>query len=64
MIRNWIFPASRLMYFLGVEQIQALRRELGGDPRAVHDLLLACGHVPLAWAAEEVRRARRVTPAR
>ena len=56
--RNSILPATRLMYFLGVEQIVALRRELGGDARTLHDSLLACGHVPVAWAADEVRRAR------
>jgi uncharacterized protein (DUF885 family) len=61
--RNSIFPATRLMYFLGVELIAGLRRELGGEPRALHDALLACGHVPVAWAADEVRRALGRAPA-
>lgn len=56
--RNSILPATRLMYFLGTEQIKALRREIGGPPRALFDDLLSCGHVPLAWAADEVRRLR------
>ncbi len=56
--RNSILPATRLMYFLGTEQIKALRREIGGDPRAFHDALISHGHVPVAWVAEEMRRAR------
>ena len=35
--RNSILPATRLMYFLGTEQIKALRREIGGPPRAIFD---------------------------
>ena len=54
--RNSIFPATRLMYFLGTEQIKTLRREIGGPPRAFHDALLGYGHVPIAWAADEMRR--------
>ncbi len=57
--RNSIFPATRLMYFLGTEQIKSLRREIGGSARSFHDSLLACGHVPIAWAADEVRRESR-----
>ncbi len=61
--RNSIFPATRLMYFLGTEQIKTLRREIGGSARDFHDSLLACGHVPIAWAADEMRRAAK-TPER
>jgi hypothetical protein len=54
--RNAIFPATRLMYFLGSEQIKALRREIKAPTtRDFHDALLACGHVPIAWAADELR---------
>jgi Bacterial protein of unknown function (DUF885) len=56
--RNSILPATRLMYFLGTTQIKALRREIGGPARSFHDDLLGHGHVPLAWAAEELRAAR------
>jgi uncharacterized protein (DUF885 family) len=57
-VRNSILPATRLMYLLGTKQIKDLRRELGGPPRAVHDELLAHGHVPVAWAADEMRAGR------
>lgn len=56
--RNSIFPATRLMYFLGTEQIKSLRRELAMPARAFHDTLISFGHVPIAWVAEEMRRAR------
>ncbi len=59
--RNSILPATRLMYWLGTHQIRELRREIGGEPRAFHDALLSFGHVPVSWAADELRRAR--TPA-
>ncbi len=58
-IRNSILPATRLMYFLGTEQIKHLRREIGGSARQFHDELLGYGHVPLAWIAEEMRLVRR-----
>jgi uncharacterized protein (DUF885 family) len=57
--RNSIFPATRLMYFLGTKQIKDLRTEIGGSPRAFHDDLLSFGHVPIAWAAEELRLRKR-----
>jgi uncharacterized protein (DUF885 family) len=56
--RNSIFPATRLMYFLGTEQIKALRRELAMPARDFHDALISYGHVPIAWAAAEMRKAR------
>jgi hypothetical protein len=61
--RNSIFPATRLMYFLGTEQIKSLRAELGTAPRPLFDALLSHGHVPVAWAADEVRRASASTRA-
>jgi Bacterial protein of unknown function (DUF885) len=60
--RNSILPATRLMYFLGVEQIKALRREIGGPARAFHDELLSHGHAPVAWLAEEMQRRRAQRP--
>jgi uncharacterized protein (DUF885 family) len=62
--RNSIFPATRLMYFLGTKQIKDLRTEIGGSPRAFHDDLLSFGHVPIAWAAEELRNKRHQQAAR
>ncbi len=56
--RNSILPATRLMYFLGTEQIKGLRHEIGGDPRIFHDVLISHGHVPVSWIAEEMRLAR------
>ena len=56
--RNSIFPATRLMYFLGTLQIKELRREFGGAPKTFHDELLSHGHVPVALAAREMRAAR------
>lgn len=58
--RNSILPATRLMYFLGTSQIQALRREIGGETRAFHDALLSFGHAPVAWVGDELRRQRGV----
>jgi hypothetical protein len=56
--RNSLLPGTRLMYFLGTEQIKSLRTEIGGAPQPLFDALLGHGHVPIAWAAEEIRRAR------
>ncbi len=56
--RNSLLPATRVMYFLGTEQIKSLRTEIGGEPKPLFDALLGHGHVPIAWAAEEIRRAR------
>jgi uncharacterized protein (DUF885 family) len=54
--RNSILPATRLMYHLGVQEIRTLRKAVGGDPRTFHDRLISYGHVPVTWAAEEMRR--------
>ncbi len=56
--RNSILPATRLMYWLGVRQIKALRREFGGSAKAFHDELIAYGHAPISWIADEMRRSR------
>jgi len=56
--RNSLLPGTRLMYFLGTEQIKALRKEIGGEPKPLFDALLGHGHAPIAWTAEEIRRAR------
>lgn len=55
--RNSLLPGTRLMYFLGTEQIKSLRAEIGGAPKPLFDALLGHGHVPIAWAADEIRRA-------
>jgi hypothetical protein len=54
--RNSILPATRLMYYLGTQQIRDLRTATGGDPRVFHDRLLSYGHVPVSWIAEEMTR--------
>ncbi len=55
--RNAMLPATRLMYWLGVEHIRGLRARWRGDTRAFHDTLIGYGHVPVAWAGEEMARA-------
>ena len=56
-VRNSMLPGSRLMYWLGVEGIKALRKRWTGDTADFHDTLLSYGHVPLAWIGEEMERA-------
>ncbi len=56
-VRNTMFPGSRLMYWLGVEEIRALRARWRGDVRAFHDTLLSFGHAPVAWVGDEMERA-------
>ncbi len=55
-VRNSMFPGSRLMYWTGVEAIRALRRRWHGSAQAFHDKLLSYGHAPIA--AIEVEMAR------
>ncbi|WP_380785338.1 DUF885 family protein [Sphingomonas sp. R86521] len=55
--RNVMLPGTRLMYWLGTEQILDLRRRWTGDTRAFHDTLIGYGHIPVAWAGEEMARA-------
>lgn len=61
-VRNSIFPGSRLVYWLGVEGIKALRKRWRGDTLSFHDTLLSFGHVPLAWIGEEMARAGQLNP--
>ncbi len=53
-VKNSLFPANRAMYWIGVEQIKQARRRWTGDVRAFHDGLIARGHVPLAWAIDDL----------
>ncbi len=55
-IRNSMFPGSRLMYALGVEGIRALRARWTGGTSAFHDRLLSLGHVPLSAVATAMER--------
>ncbi|ASN82393.1 DUF885 family protein [Deinococcus ficus] len=55
--RNSMFPATRLMYWLGTEAIKDLRAELNLPAQTFHDALLAHGHAPVSWIAEELRQA-------
>ena len=56
-VRNSMFPASRVMYWHGVEAIKALRRRWLATERSFHDTLLGFGHVPVNWVGEEMARA-------
>lgn len=53
--RNSIYPATRLMYWLGTQAIRQLRQELGWETRTFHDRLLSYGSLPVSWVAEEMR---------
>jgi hypothetical protein len=57
--RNSMLPATRLMYWLGIEAIRDARSRWSGTTRDFHDTLLSYGHVPVAWAAEEMDQAGR-----
>jgi uncharacterized protein (DUF885 family) len=57
LVRNSMFPGSRLMYWLGVEAIQGLRARWRGTLRDFHDTLLSYGHAPIAWIGDEMARA-------
>jgi hypothetical protein len=52
--RNSMFPASRIMYWLGVESIKAMRAASAKSARDFHDTLLSFGAAPTAWIAEEM----------
>lgn len=47
--RNSMLPATRLMYWLGTQQIRRLRTSSPLPAREFHDRLLAHGHAPLHW---------------
>ena len=53
--RNSIYPATRLMYWLGTRAIKNLRRELDWGKKVFHDRLLSFGSVPVGWVAGELR---------
>ena len=53
--RNSMYPATRLMYWLGTRAIKSLRQELNWDARDFHDRLLSFGSVPVTWVAQELR---------
>ena len=55
--RNVMLPATRLMYALGVDAIRDLRRRWRGSVHEFHDTLIGYGHVPVAWAGDEMARA-------
>jgi uncharacterized protein (DUF885 family) len=63
-VRNSMLPGSRLMYWLGVEGIKALRRRWRepDDVAGFHDALLSYGHMPLAWIGQEMERAGLLEP--
>ena len=54
--RNSIYPASRLMYWLGTQVIKDLRSELDLAPQEFHDQLLSHGSAPITLIADEMRR--------
>ena len=54
--RNSIYPATRLMYWLGTHVIRELRAELGLAPQDFHDRLLSYGCAPITLIADEMRR--------
>lgn len=62
MIRNSMFPGSKLMYALGVEGIRQLRARWTGETAAFHDRLLSFGHVPLSAVSAAVERAGELRP--
>ncbi len=59
-VKNSMFPAAALMYLVGTDAIHRLRGDLAGRPGfelgAFHDRLLSFGSIPLALAAEMMRR--------
>ncbi len=57
--RNSIYPATRLMYWLGTQVIRELRAELDLAPQVFHDQLLSYGCAPITLIAGELRRQAR-----
>jgi hypothetical protein len=59
-VKNSLFPASALMYLMGADAIQALRRELAARQgaafslRAFHDQFLSYGSVPVTLIARSM----------
>ena len=54
--RNGIYPATRLMYWLGTRVIRELRAELNLSPTTFHDQLLSYGSAPVTWIAQDMRQ--------
>ncbi len=52
--RNAMLPATRLMYWLGTEHIQAMRAASALPTREFHDRLLAHGSAPLTWVEAQM----------
>lgn len=50
--RNSLFPATRLMYWLGTQVIRQARSRWPGSSRTFHDQLLSWGSLPVAWVVE------------
>ena len=55
-VRNSMFPGSRLMYWAGVEAIRGLRRRWRGSVLDFHDSFLSYGHVPIGAIEAEMQR--------
>lgn len=57
--KNSMFPGTALMYLLGTDAIQHLRRDMAERPgfelRAFHDQLLSYGSIPVTLIAEAIR---------
>ena len=53
-VRNSIYPATRLMYWLGTQAIKQMRSKWTGGTKDFHDALLHHGAVPIHWVAEEM----------
>lgn len=54
--RNSIFPGTRIMYWLGQEEIRAARRAWRGSTRDFHDALIGCGHPTITAALAAIAR--------
>ncbi|NPD70142.1 DUF885 family protein (plasmid) [Lichenicola cladoniae] len=61
LVRNSMFPGSRLMYWAGVEAIRALRARWTGTTLEFYDTLLSYGHSPVSTIEAEMARAGRIT---
>ncbi len=59
--RNSMFPASRIMYWLGMRKIRALRRASPLSPKAFHDRLLSFGTAPVEIVGAELEDSRRTS---
>ncbi|WP_425146414.1 DUF885 family protein [Deinococcus sp.] len=54
--RNSLYPATRLMYWLGTRAVRELRNELNWPAVVFHDALLSYGNAPVHWIAGELRQ--------